>query len=262
MLTVWDAEGLGSIFAKVVLVTMPTSVSVSTSSTFAFDGFVVDIEGALLDAYGNSLENESVVLSYASPEGNYWYLIGVGTTDNLGRYNVQWILPASGTFTIKAEWTGNSTYSGASGNLTLSSLPFMNQYVFSVESNSTVSALTFNTASSELSFTVSGPSGTKGYVKVSIAKSLVENVSDLRVYLDGSKSEYSITSAGDSWLLIFNYAHGSHQVVVNLGVIVPEFSSMALLLSLLATLLAFLLAKAMAKSRLRLRAGRLFSGQY
>ncbi len=148
---------------------------------------MVDIKGTLQDAYGNGLENEPVVLSYASPEGNFWFLIGVGITDNLGRYDVHWILPATGTFTIKAEWAGNATYSGASGNLTLSSLPLMNLYVFSVESNSTVSALAFNTTSSELSFTVSGPSGTKGYVKVSIAKSLVENVSDVKVYLDGER---------------------------------------------------------------------------
>jgi len=243
-LTVFDAEGLGSLFSKTVLVVMPAAVSVSTSSKSTVVGFVVDIKGTLLDVYGNVLENESVVLSYASPEGNFWFLIGVGITDNLGRYDVQWILPATGTFIIKAEWAGNATYSGASGNLTLSSLPFMNQYAFSVESNSTVSALAFNNTSSELSFTVSGPSGTMGYVKVSIAKSLVEHVSNLKVYLDGSESEYSMTSVEDSWLLVFNYAHSSHQVVINLGVIVvSEFSSVILLLGLLVTLLAFLFAK-------------------
>ena len=243
-LTVFDAEGLGSLFSKTVLVVMPASVSVSTSSNSTVVGFVVDIKGTLLDVYGDGLENESVVLSYASPEGNFWFLIGVGITDNLGRYGVQWVLPATGTFIMKAEWAGNATYSGASGNLTLSSLPFMNQYAFSVESNSTVSALAFNATSSELSFIVSGPSGTMGYVKVSIAKSLVEHVTDLKVYLDGSESEYSMTSVGDSWLLVFNYAHSSHQVVVNLGVVVvSEFSSVILLLGLPVALLAFLLAK-------------------
>jgi parallel beta-helix repeat protein len=243
-LTVLDAEGLGSLFSKDVLVIMPASVSVSTSSKSTVIGFLVDIKGTLLDGYGNGLEDESVVLSYASPEGNFWFLIGVGITDNLGLYDVHWILPTNGTFTIKAEWAGNATYSGASSNLTLSSLPFMNQYAFSVESNSTVSALAFNTTSSELSFTVSGPSGTKGYVKVSIAKSLVENVSSLEVYLDGSESEYSMTSVGDSWLLMFNYVHSNHQVVINLGItVVSEFSSVILLLGLLVTLIAFLLAK-------------------
>jgi parallel beta-helix repeat protein len=244
MLTVWDAEGLGSIFSKEVSVIMPTSVSVSTSSASTFVGFVVDIKGILLDAYGKGLAKESVVLSYASPEGNFWFLIGVGITDNLGLYNVQWVPPVTGTFKIKAEWTGNSTYWEASSNLTLSLLPFMNQYVFSVESNSTVSAIAFNSTSSELSFTVNGPSGTDGYVNVSIAKTLVGNVSDLKVYLDGSESEYSITSVDDSWLLMFSYAHGSHQVVVNLIVIVvSEFSSVTLLLGLFVTLLAFLLAR-------------------
>ena len=45
---------------------------------------------------------------------------------------------------------------------------------FSVESNSTVTDLAFNSASQELSFTVSGPSGTTGYVDAYKAKSLME----------------------------------------------------------------------------------------
>jgi hypothetical protein len=121
----------------------------------------------------------------------------------------------------------------------------MNQYVFSVESNCTVSALAFDTTSSELGLTVSGPSRTRGYVKVTIAKSLVENATNVKVYLDGNQSEYSIAPTDDSWLLVFNYTHSTHRVAIDLGVIVvPEFPSTIILsLFLMISLLAITATK-------------------
>jgi len=105
-------------------------------------------------------------------------------------------------------------------------IPFEEQNVFSVESNSTISGLAFNTTSWELSFTATGPNGTTGYTKVTVAKRLAANITNIRVYLDGNKSEYTITSKDDSWLLTFIYIHSTHQVVVNLDInIIPEFSS-------------------------------------
>jgi archaellum component FlaG (FlaF/FlaG flagellin family) len=83
-----------------------------------------------------------------------------------------------------------------------------------VESNSTVSAMTFNSTSSVLSFTVNGQTGTTGYVKATIAKSLVANTADLRVYIDGSQTEYSVNSHGDTWVLTFTYEHSAHYITV------------------------------------------------
>jgi hypothetical protein len=215
---------------------MPTLVSVSTSSSSTFIGFTVDINGTLCDLYGNGLENEPVVLYYTFSGVTTWFPITSGITNDLGHYYAQWIPYATGYFTIKAEWVGNTTYIGASNNVTLSVIPYENQYVFSVESNSTISALAFNTTSWELSFTASGPSGTKGYVKVTVAKSLVENITNIRAYLDGNQTEFSITSIDDSWLLTFNYIHSTHQIVVDLDInIIPEFP-LAIILPLFAIL--------------------------
>jgi hypothetical protein len=61
--------------------------------------------------------------------------------------------------------------------------------------------------SSELSFTVNGTSGNTGYVKVTIAKSLVSNAENVKVYLDGNQLNYEVTSNTDSWLLTFMYLH-------------------------------------------------------
>jgi PKD repeat protein len=210
-----------------------TSISISTSSSSTFIGFSVDIAGRLTDEYGNELTNEPVILYYTSYGVSAWTLITSDDTDVFGNYSATWIPTATGTFIIKAEWAGNSTYSGASSNTTLGCVPYKNQYVFSVESNSTVSALAFNSTDQMLSFTVSGPSGTRGYTKVTIAKSLVANATNIRVYMDGNQTQYSITSTDDSWLLTFNYKHSTHKVAVDLNAPIPEFPSITVLLLLM-----------------------------
>ena len=222
-LTVVDSEGLNSFYSKAVKVWMPTFISISTGSSSTFVGFAVDINGALYDIHGDGLENQTVVLFYTFSGANTWVPITSDTTDHLGNYYVKWIPPATGYFTIKAEWTGNSTHFGANNAVSLSSIPYQNKYVFSVESNSTVSSLAFNTTNRTLSFTVSGPSGTKGYVKVTVAKSLVENIADVKVYLDGNQLNYTVTSLDDSWLLHFTYLHSTHKVTISLSAISTPF---------------------------------------
>jgi len=113
------------------------------------------------------------------------------------------------------------THFGASNTITLSSMPYQDQYVFSVESNSTISALTFNSTANELSFTASGPPGTLGYARVFISKELVANISDLKVYVDETRVDYVATPTDDSWLLYFVYEHSTHNIVV----VIPEFPS-------------------------------------
>jgi hypothetical protein len=98
-----------------------------------------------------------------------------------------------------------------------SSIPVPGQSYFFVESNSTISELFFNSTSAELSFTVSGETATAGYVKVTIAKSLVSNVQDIKAYIDGEKLDVTITSDQDAWLLSFNYMHSTHNVRISLA---------------------------------------------
>jgi len=105
--------------------------------------------------------------------------------------------------------------------VSLAVIPFADQYVFSVLSNSTLSDLFFNPTSKELSFIVSGPQGTAGYVNVTIAKSLIADVRELKVYVDGTEITYNVLPIGESWLLHFTYNHSARYVVINLG---PEIS--------------------------------------
>lgn len=63
-----------------------------------------------------------------------------------------------------------------------------------------------------------------------MAKSLAANPADIAVYLDGNQTQYSITSTDDSWLLMFNYTHSTHQVLVDLNTeAIPEFPPMMIL---------------------------------
>lgn len=249
-LTVIDAAGLNSSVSQTVPVKMPVSVSVLTSSSSTFVGFKVNITGTLSDIHGNGLSNETVVLSYTFSGIGTWTPITSDTTDSFGNYFAMWIPPATGYFVLKAEWVGNSTHFGANNTATLSSLVYNNLYIFSVESNSTISELAFDTKNWKLSFSATGPNGTRGYVKVIVAKSLVTDIANIRVYLDGRQFDFSITSLDDSWLLTINYMHSAHQVVMDLDInIIPEFPQpIILLLFAFTTLIITILLKKKARN--------------
>jgi hypothetical protein len=102
------------------------------------------------------------------------------------------------------------------------------QTSFSVESNSTVTNLFFNSTSSELSFTVNGTTGTAGYVTVTVAKSIVSSIQNVKTYLDGSELSVSITSDETSWFLSFNYLHSTHNVKINLATSTDSVTFMGL----------------------------------
>jgi hypothetical protein len=74
--------------------------------------------------------------------------------------------------------------------------------------------MALNSTSTEFSFAVSGETGTRGYVKATIAKSLIADIAALRVYIDGSETEYSVDSLSEAWVLAFTYTHSVHHVMI------------------------------------------------
>jgi hypothetical protein len=157
------------------------------------------------------------LLSYSVNEGNSWIGLTTAGTDNSGNFAAVWFPSASGTYLLNGQWVGNSTFSDANTTINFAVLPYQEQSVFSVSSNSTISAFAFNSTSQELSFSVKGTSGTTGYVNVHIPKSLISDASSLKVYLDGNQLVYTTQSQGHSWLVSFSYHHSTHQVTINLG---------------------------------------------
>jgi hypothetical protein len=128
------------------------------------------------------------------------------------------MLPATGNYLIKALWQGNNTFPQSTSTVSLAVIPNEEQSVFSVSSNSTISALSSNSESRELNFTVTGSSDTFGYADVYIAKTLLPNVNGVRAYLDGKTTEFTSSSLEDSYSLHFTYSHSSHSIVLMLGV--------------------------------------------
>ena len=92
---------------------------------------------------------------------------------------------------------------------------------FSFFSNSTVTNLYFDSQKEELSFSVGGESGTKGYLDVYIAKALVKNITLLRVYLDNEELNFSSELVEDYWKIHASYEHSVHSVLVRLNSDIP-----------------------------------------
>jgi hypothetical protein len=121
------------------------------------------------------------------------------------------IIPSNGNGNLTASTQPPQT----NQNSTATPTPTPNTNYFAIESNSTVSALSFNATSSEISFTVNGTTGTTGYVKATISKAFMPNGENIKVYLDGNPVNYTETSNQEDWIITFIYHHSIHQVKIN-----------------------------------------------
>jgi hypothetical protein len=204
----------------------PTSLSLSLNSETSLLGFKVTLTGTL-EGNGAPIGGATIFLSYSVTGGETWNDIATTQTTADGSYSAVWIPDATGTYLVKATWTPDPLYKEVESLRMLSVECFDDQNVFSVTSNSTLSALAFNSETRELSFTVTGEADTTGFVELRVAKSLVANVADLKVYLDGASLDYTATSTDGAWVLYFTYAHSTHNVTVNLGGPFPIISLIA-----------------------------------
>jgi hypothetical protein len=100
--------------------------------------------------------------------------------------------------------------------------------IFSLQSNSTASGFSFDSTNQELRFNVTGPTGTMGCTNVTIAKSFLANIDNLKVYLDGNPIDCNIISSDTFWLLSFTYHHSTHQVKISLSTDEPAFFDITL----------------------------------
>ncbi len=201
-----------STVTKTLTVSDSTFLSINTSSSSNAAGSIVNVSGRLYEADGSPLRNKTVVLSYSFEGASVTIPISSAVTDENGGYFIQWINSASGTFTLHVAWFGDATHPSIGNSTTLTFVPFASQHAFVVESNSTITSMAFNSTASELNFNATGPSGTTGYVKVTIAKTLLSDAADLRVNLDGKKLTYTLSETEDAWIVTFNYTHSTHQI--------------------------------------------------
>ena len=172
------------------------------------------IKGNLTANYA-AIPSAPVLLSYADNPNATWHEIGTVTTASDGSFTGAWLPTRTGSYVINATYVGNSNYT-AQTTLANILLPTYST-VFSVDSNSTVTQLGFDSQTSELSFSVAGASGTTGYAIIYIPKGLVDNASKIQASIDGASASFTVSSAGDAWELYFSYHHSSHEVVFDLN---------------------------------------------
>jgi hypothetical protein len=187
-------------------------------SSTATSGFNVQIQGSLT-YNGEGLPGSGIQLSVSVTGGASWQDLTYVITGSDGDFTCVWNPSVSGNYVIEAAWLGDNNYSNANSVNNFAVAPFnnQNQNVFSVTSNSTLTSLTFDSTTNELSFGVSGHSGTTGFTEVCIPQSLVPDIFKLNVMLDGATMNYNAVSQEQVWIITFAYNHSSHSVVIALA---------------------------------------------
>ena len=205
-----EAVGPISTYSSVLL-------NVVTDSSSSSIGIVIAISGGAKSVVGNPIGGMSIDLAYSTNNGQTWVGIPSVTTSSGGTFSTQWIPTATGIYMLKASWAGDSTYLASTSIMNLAVTSSSDNYIFTVQSSSTISGLSFDSATNQLSFTVSGEDGTYGYTRIVISKELVVNGTDIKVSLDGAEMNYQLSSTDESWVLYFTYHHSTHGVTVSLG---------------------------------------------
>ena len=193
------------------------ALEVSCQSTASYMNFKVDITGRLFSSCSGGIADAQVLLAYSVNAGESWLDLTTAITDSNGAFSEVWTPQASGYYMLRAVFRGNVEYSEANRTVNFVVLPFEEKNVFSVTSNSTVTALSFDSNSQTLSFSVNGTSNTTGYVSIYLPKSLVSDASTLKVYLDNEPLSYTATPQNDALLVTFTYHHSSHEVTIQMN---------------------------------------------
>jgi len=112
-------------------------------------------------------------------------------------------------------------------------------------SNSSISDFQFNPDFKQISFNVTGPTGTVGFCNLSIPDNLLWG--DFSLYMDGfllvENVDYTQTHNGTHFIFHITYIHSSHKFEVKGTEVVPELSHFMTLTLLMVTALIVVLAK-------------------
>ncbi len=223
----WAYWGWSSFEVDYINLLQKSEISLSIGESESLQlGTKVALSGNLTSDAGEPLPSEPVAVLYSIPGVSDWYPLASAITDSSGAYSVDWIPSANGNFRLRAQWSGNDNLVGCSVEKNVSILRGLGENSFVAESNSTLTSLSFNATSQEISFTVSGVSGTFGYVRFAISKTLLPVLDDFKIYMDGKEVNFTATEEADSYVLFFEYHHSTHDVILKIpAVTTPELQS-------------------------------------
>jgi len=217
--SIFAGDGQSNIYALDATPQTKPDLKLSCASTTAYNSFHVTITGALTEN-GDGLSTAPIQIAFSIDGGTTWESLTQALTDANGAFDVTWYPSASGNYIVNATYNGDSSHSTVNATVNLAVTPYQSEnanVVFSVASNSTVTDLSFNSESRQLSFSVNGPSGTTGYTDICIPKSLISDISTLTISVDNNQSTYTYTSTQDSWIIHFSYSYSTHTVTIDLG---------------------------------------------
>jgi hypothetical protein len=196
---------------------LPTpAIDLSCKGIAITNGYNVNINGNL-QLNNNSLTDTSVLILFSVTGGDSWLNLTLVKTQSDGSFGAVWTPNVNGNYLVRASVVATPTFNAVSKTVTLALTPDTEKNVFTLNSNSTITQFAFNSTHKELSFIASGPSGTNGYVEIYIPKTLINDISNLKTYVDGTQVSFNSESRGDSWLITFNYSHSQHTITMELA---------------------------------------------
>lgn len=217
------------------------NLEASCQSSTSYSNFKVDITGSL-SSDGVGISNAHVLLSYSVNDGASWIDLTTAITDSNGDFSVTWNSEVTGNYLVKAVYDGDFVnYNEASRIINFALVAFQEQSVFSVTSNSTITALYFDSANNKLSFSTNGTSDTTGYVNIRAPQSLIGDPSSIKVYVDGAPVTYTTTLQEDAWIISFTYHQSSHAVTINFGATSEKGNQFSLLVIIISTLIVIVI---------------------
>ncbi len=212
-------------------VTTDPAISIDVSFTSP-EEHEITVAGRLTWKHNASgISNAPIVLSYKngsdstpsiSPDQE-WRMISNVTTGVDGNYSITWDSLSLGYYTIRSSYQGTESVRGVAKTSNLLITQFSNQ-TFSISSNSTLSDVSFSSTAKEINFTVSGTSGTLGWLDIFTTESFIPEISALKIYLDGAEVNFSPTLEGGALSIHFTYTHSTHIINVALSMSSPPSS--------------------------------------
>jgi len=207
-----------------------------------------------------------IVASFVQGEGNNFTATDIPISTNAThQYTIDWVALSQGEggVTVQVDSDGDGVFERTfASDSELGQDEFMLAarkfyavwedigYPVFISSNSTMSNFTFIQPQKQISFNLTGLSGTKGYCNVTIPRSLLKG-EPWTILVDNTTISFIQADNATHSFLYFTYTHGgTFQVVVQGTWVIPEFPSATILpLFILTTLIAAVLLKKKRKAK-------------
>lgn len=190
----------------------PTLEMYCTSNAAASD-LKVTVSGTL--TYNHTgIESVPIYAAFSADGGTSWQNFSLVQTRADGSFSTIWMPNATGNYMLSTQWDGNLTLHWLNATLNLALVPDSDGNQFSVVSNSTITNISYNSETRQLSFGTNGTSSTTGYLYVSIPKTLTGDGNAVEVRMDGNLQAFASESRDDVWVISCLYTQSAHTFTV------------------------------------------------